>query len=138
MDIVATKPVNALIPGAEISFLAKFLLTSAHASLGLEAAKKFTGGLWVGGALSVFQHELVFRPNWLNRLFHRNIHGVAIPLMEISDVNVRSVFVTSIIDVVTQEGTLSVRCYGAAEFAEVIRRQAAVERSARREVREIS
>lgn len=57
----------------------------------------------------------------VNQIVHDGDYIVAIPLTEISSVDVRFGFVTKIIDIRTAQGTLFVRCYGARDFAEKIR-----------------
>jgi len=111
---IAEKSVNALVPHAE---------ARDHNSV-MRVLKAFTGGLWVGGTATLYETRLVFRPNRLNRAVHTGDYTSEIPLREITDVRVRSGFVTNIIDIEGPQGTtLSVRCYGAEEFAGVIRRE---------------
>jgi len=64
-----------------------------------------------------------FRPNALNLAVHKGNYTVSLPLHQVTGVEVRSGFVTKIIDIKTGAGALSMRCYGAEKFAEQIRRQ---------------
>ncbi|MCA9175735.1 MAG: hypothetical protein KDB14_14720 [Planctomycetales bacterium] len=123
---VARKTVNALIADAEMGFGAKFLVSAT----GLDATeavvngfKKAMGGLWVGGIAILYETKIAFRPNALNRAMHAGDYSVEIPLDEVSDIQVRFGFVTKIIDLVTAEGKLSIRCFGAPSFAQRIREQ---------------
>jgi hypothetical protein len=130
-NVIATKTVNALIPEAEMGFAAKFVLDkTGDAATGavLEVAKKMMGGLWVGGTVAVQRQELVFRPNWFNRLIHKADYTITIPLPEISQVDVRFGVLTKIVDINTGDGRLTFRCYGAEDFANLILSQLPVVR----------
>jgi hypothetical protein len=86
-------------------------------------AKKLMGGLWVGGTTYLTEDAVIFRPNLLNRLVHKQDYSVSIPLSEITDVKKRFGIGTQIIDVKTSKGTLSFRCYWASSFLEMINQQ---------------
>lgn len=89
-----------------------------------EFFRRLLGGLWVGGNAVLTSTELVFTPNALNSALHQEpekLH-LRISLEDIKGVQVRWGFVTKIIDVETRTATWSLRCYGAAKFAESIER----------------
>ena len=128
-NVIAKKSVNALIAEGEIGSAAKFLLDKTGGEVTgvvLEAAKKMMGGLWVGGTAMIQEKSLVFRPNWLNRLIHKAEYTVTIPFEEMTGIDVRFGMGTNIIDIVTGDGKLSIRCFGAQAFAELIQKQKAV------------
>ena len=87
----------------------------------LALASYVAGGLWVGGRAFLTTHRLVFEPNALNRAVHRNLEPVAVDLKAVAAVTHRSGLVTSIVDIITAERTLSIRAYNARAFAEKIR-----------------
>ena len=60
-------------------------------------------------------------PNAPNRSVHDGDYSVEIPLSDVSDVQVRFGSITKIIDLVTDHGKLSLRCFGAEAFAAKIR-----------------
>lgn len=122
---------NALIKDAEPDFEVFFAVSEV---LGLGAgkgavnsvslvAKKLVGGLWVGGTTYLADDAIIFRPNLLNRLVHKQDCSVIIPLHEITKVNKRFGIGTQIIDIGTLKGVLSIRCYWATSFAEAINSQ---------------
>lgn len=123
---IARKTVNALITDAEIGFGAKFIIGATGLDVtetALKGFRKAMGGLWVGGTATLYDTKIAFRPNALNRAVHAGDYSVEIPLDEVSDVVVRFGFFTKIIDIVTTDGKLSIRCYGARNFAAKIREQ---------------
>lgn len=121
---IAEKTVNALITDAEMGFAAKFLVNNTGLGVTetvLKGFKKAMGGLWVGGKATLYETRIAFRPNALNLAVHAGDYSVEILLSDVSDVQVRFGFVTKIIDIVTDHGKLSIRCYGAEAFAAKIR-----------------
>src|SRR5262245_52560912 len=121
---IANKTVNALIKNAEIAFGVRYCLNATGLHITgtvIDGLKKVMGGLWVGGTATLYATEVTFRPNALNTAIHAGDYSIAIPLADVSDVQVRFGFVTRIIDVITADGTLSIRCFGASRFADMIR-----------------
>ena len=121
---IAEKSVNALIADAEIGFFAKYLMSATSGDSTervLEVFKKEMGGLWVGGTAALYEKKLRFRPNAMNQAVHAGDYSLEIPLHEISEIKVRSGLLTNIIDIVTAKGVLSIRCFGAEDFAKMIR-----------------
>jgi len=121
-EIIEKKLANALIREAEIGGFGDFLITLAGSSISLvtSAAKKILGGLWVGGTTLLYREKVVFKPNLVNNLIHKEEYVVSIPLKRVQSVSVRFGVLTKIIDIKTSEGVLSVRCFGAKAFAEKI------------------
>ncbi|MBA4046238.1 MAG: hypothetical protein C0471_17735, partial [Erythrobacter sp.] len=119
-DALDTRVVNALLPHA-----APLVGAMPNSMRWLtEFFRRLLGGLWVGGNAVLTNTELVFTPNALNSALHQEpekLH-LRISLEDIKGVQVRWGFVTKIIDVETRTATWSLRCYGAAKFAESIER----------------
>ena len=82
--------------------------------------KFFMGGLWVGGTLSLHTDCLRFNPNKLNKRHHELLSNKKINLDQVKSVIVRKGTITDIIDIQMLHGILSVRCFGAHEFAKKI------------------
>lgn len=125
-DVITRKAVGALVRDAEVGFAAEYVMGKTAAAVTdvvLRGFKKAMGGLWVGGHATLHETHVVFQPNALNKKVHAEDYTLTIPLMSISDIKVRFGVVTKIIDLVTDHGTLSIRCYGAKAFAETIRQQ---------------
>ncbi len=123
---IAQKTVSALVADAEMGFGARFLLSATShgvTEIVLKGFKQVMGGLWVGGTATLHETKLGFRPNALNHFIHAGDYSVEIPLQEISDIQVRFGFLTKIIDIVMPHGKLSIRCFGAEDFANTIRTQ---------------
>ncbi len=121
---IAKKLVNALISDVEMNSVAKKLIELTSHGLTtavIEAMKKKMGGYWVGGTLALYADRLEFRPNFANEWLHDGDCGAALALVDVIDIRVRQGLVTNIIDIVAENRTLSVRCYGAAGFADRIR-----------------
>ena len=123
---IARKTVNALITDAEMSFGARFLVSATGLDVTetvLKGFKKAMGGLWVGGTATLYETKIAFRPNAMNKAVHAGDYSVEIPLDDVTEVQVRFGFVTKIIDIATADGKLSIRCFGAPDFAAKIREQ---------------
>lgn len=118
--IIDSKLSNALFADAEPNDRVPGVVSGE-----LHRFKKRQGGLWVGGTATLTDTHLLFGANAINDAIHKGGHAYATPLAEITAVEVKSGFLTRIIDVTTKNGaTFSFRCFGAAAFAEKIRRQA--------------
>ena len=123
---IARKTVNALITDAEMSFGARFLVSATGLDVTeavLKGFKKAMGGLWVGGTATLYETKIAFRPNAMNKAVHAGDYSIEIPLDNVTEVQVRFGFVTKIIDIATADGKLSIRCFGAPDFAAKIREQ---------------
>lgn len=123
-DPIARKRVNALIGDAKARFGVTYFVDPAGLIVTesvVEGFKKAMGGLWVGGTATLYETSIAFRPNALNRSVHDGDYSVEIPLSDVSDVQVRFGSITKIIDLVTDHGKLSLRCFGAEAFAAKIR-----------------
>ena len=79
------------------------------------------GGLWVGGVVSVLVDRLMFEPNQVNRMAHKDGLSFEIRFTDVTEVNWRRGFITNIIGVEHNGGTSSFRCFGSKAFAQSIR-----------------
>lgn len=116
--VIASKMANALFPDAQIgSALAGSIVASAVAKQGAR-----DGGLWVGGKAELTATRLRFAANGLNKALHSGGESLQfdLPLAEVRHVRLRKAFITSIVDVETDTGTYSLRCWGADGFARAI------------------
>jgi hypothetical protein len=107
---VISKVCNALIPDAEADI-------DFHVSKGL---KKWFGGLWVGGNLTISETGLSFKPNSLNSALHSNDCSVDIPFSELRSARKEFGFVTGIVVVSHAGGEFRFRCFGASNVAAAI------------------
>ena len=129
---IEKKRINAFVSDAEIGSFMRFVLEITDTTVTETVINKFKevmGGLWVGGNAILYETKLYFRPNAVNQLFHADDYSLEIPLTEIKEVNIRFGMVTKIIDLVTEHGKFSMRCYGAKKFADTIRNQVALQKS---------
>jgi hypothetical protein len=124
--VIAKKFASVLVPDAEIRPRFKSLANEAV----LERMKKMTGGLWLGGTATLYETRIGFRPHGLDRALAVGDCCYEIPLAVISEVQIRFRFVMKGIDIVTQRGKLSIRCFGAERFAYAIREQRKAPQSA--------
>lgn len=118
--IIEQKLANALFADAEASDAVPNVISGE-----LHRFRKKQGGLWVGGTATLTGTHLLFGSNALNDAFHTESQAFAIPLSDISDVAVEFGWLTKIIAVSTRDGqTRRLRCFGAKDFAEKIKKQA--------------
>ncbi len=109
---LARRVVNALISDARpISGL------GWNVAFSIWIFRKCYGGLWVGGILDLFEDRLVFAANDLNRSLTEGTLDLTLSLSKIRVVKSRFGLVTGIIDITTDDGRTSFRCYGSKEFA---------------------
>ncbi|MAT34831.1 MAG: hypothetical protein CMK06_06770 [Ponticaulis sp.] len=120
-DWTEKRVVNAHYTSAKASFGAKLVL-GLPGQLGVKTVEKAMGGLWVGGTAYLTDHSVEFHANGLNKLFHAkgSIPEVIVPLSAVTEVVFRFGVVTKIVDIVSEEGTLSVRGYDMKRFAAAI------------------
>lgn len=120
-NVIDKRMVNALIKNAEASSAANKLLGGAGKA-GLAVVEKMMGGLWVGGTAYLTATTIEFHPNALNKLFHKGGAGmgVVLNLADLTDVTHRFGVATKIIDLTTNDLTLSIRGYNTKSFAEAI------------------
>lgn len=126
-DAIEKKTCNALIENAKPNFNA-YLISLITGGVGgvvaisavLGGFKKMLGGLWVGGTTYLTKENIIFTPNKLNKMFQSNIDCLKIPLSDITSVRKEFGFITGIIRIDTENGTLKLRCYGSSEFMDKI------------------
>lgn len=115
-SVIASKLANALL--AEARPVAAASLVSGGV---LERFREQHGGLWVGGRVTLTPDALTFEPNALNRAVHTGLAAQRIPLAGVASVADRFGWVTRIIDVRQDDGSLfTFRCFGAPAFARQI------------------
>lgn len=119
--VLDKRVVNALFQDADINRLGKLML-GFDGKVSLAISRKLVGGIWVGGNTYLTPETISFQPNGLNRMFHRNMDDlrVVIPLADLAPVKRRFGVVTKIIDLTTDDMTLSIRCLNSARFADAI------------------
>lgn len=86
---------------------------------GLQKAARRTG-LWVGGRVTVDAEAVSFGPNAVNEAVHRIPTHWRVPFGAIQRVTVRFGLVSRIIDLHTDRGVVTFRCYGARALAQEI------------------
>lgn len=130
--LVAKKMANALIPEAEaidvlkITFAGLGLVGKALGHGGgdpIETIRKAYGGLWVGGEALLYEKALEFKPNAMNRAVHKGDMSFRIALRDIDAVTDRFGLVSGIIDLECGGAIVSIRTFGAKQFADEIRRR---------------
>lgn len=115
MDATYRRVVNALIPGAPMALWAKLLLYWA-----VYPTIRASGGLWVGGTLTVADGRVRFEANRLNRLFLAADVSFAVGLDEIRSVRVDPGFGTSIVVIETTTVERRVRGFDSTAIAMTI------------------
>jgi len=107
-----SKIANALIEDAQVR--ASSLLPV------LSAFRAMWGGLWVGGRVTLTPESVSFAANTLNRVAQAGTMDVAVPLDQVTNVEVLPGFFTNIVAISTPVRVLKVRCYGARRFADAV------------------
>ncbi len=116
--VITSKMANALFPDAQIGrALAGSLVATAVEKQGAR-----DGGLWVGGKAELTATRLRFAANGMNKALHSGGDALRfdVALSAVRHVRLRKAFITHIVDVDTDTGTYSLRCWGADGFARAI------------------
>ena len=116
--VITSKMANALFPDAQIGRA----LAGSIVATAVEKQGARDGGLWVGGKAELTATQLRFSANGVNKALHKGGDGLqfALPLAEVRHVRLRKAFVTHIVDVETDAGVYSLRCWSADGFARAI------------------
>jgi hypothetical protein len=111
-QVLMSKIANALVEDAEshISSLVPVL----------SAFRAVSGGLWVGGRVTLTSESVSFAPNTINRIAQSGTLDVSIPLRQVTDVTVLPGLFTSVVAISTPDRVLKVRCYWARRFADAV------------------
>lgn len=125
-EAVTTKLCNALIDSAEPSVafhlipLPAGVAAAAGSRAGFELARHAFGGTWVGGRVTLTNLRIIFEPNALNTFLQNGISAIALPLEALTGVQTRWGFLTSIVEIEAGKASLSIRCFGAKQFAQAV------------------
>ncbi|PWK32970.1 hypothetical protein [Pseudomonas sp. OV226] len=125
--ILKSKLVNFLMADVEVNY-ANVSDVYAVAESGdvdvlagvLEAFKEAYGGLWVGGKLEVTPTVVRLNANAMNRLVQDGTLDIELPLAWVRKVSVEGGFMTKIVRLDTDAGSVKFRCFGAKDVASLI------------------
>jgi len=117
--IIAVKLCNACFPKVELSDTATAITETVGVARSTRRAIDFVAkrGYWVGGSVTLTDQRIVFVPNALNSALQDGNLKLEIRLTDVTDVRVRFGILTKIIEIVSPQLTLTVRCFGATSFA---------------------
>lgn len=125
--VLKWKLVNFLVADAEVDYsTVSDLYTVAESgdvdelADVLEAFKEAYGGLWVGGGLVVTQHVVRLSANALNRAVQDGTLDIELPLALVRKVSIEGGFITKIVRLDTDAGSVKFRCFGAKDIASLI------------------
>lgn len=128
-DVIAWKYANLFSPDAEMSDGARRASLFGSDS-SVDWLRQKMGGLWVGGAVTLTHDALYFGPNAMNSAAHAADTSRDVDLARVVDVRDRFGWLTRIVDVRSDDGSVfTFRCFGARAFAEKIRAAVAARRS---------
>jgi hypothetical protein len=130
--LLAHKLANALIEEVRIARpldIALKIGTLGVSGLMFDQFHNIYGGLWVGGAVDLFEDRLVFAPNALNKAIQTGALALDVPLASITKVSWRFGVVTGIVDLDCGDHRLSIRCYGSKAFAAMVEAAVAAARA---------
>jgi hypothetical protein len=125
--IVKSKLVNFLVADAQVNYdnvsdlyeVAGSGVVDALADV-LEAFKEAYGGLWVGGKMELTQTAVRLSANAMNRVVQEGTLDIEIPLALVRKVSIEGGFVTKIVRLDTDAGSVKFRCFGAKDVASLI------------------
>lgn len=125
--IVKSKLVNFLVADAQVNYdnvsdlyeVAGSGVVDALADV-LEAFKEAYGGLWVGGKMELTDTAVRLSANAMNRVVQEGTLDIALPLSLVRKVSIEGGFVTKIVRLDTDAGSVKFRCFGAKDVASLI------------------
>jgi len=126
-EIVKSKLVNFLVADASVNYDTVSDLY-AEAERGdvdavadvLEAFRHAYGGLWVGGKVEVTHSVVRLSANALNRVVQEGELDIELPLALVRKVSVEGGFITKIVRLDSDAGSVKFRCFGAKDIASLI------------------
>ncbi|RON13666.1 hypothetical protein [Pseudomonas frederiksbergensis] len=126
-EILKSKLVNFLVADAQVNYdgvsdlydVAGSGVVEALADV-LEGFKEAYGGLWVGGKMLVTQTAVRLSANAMNRLVQEGTLDIEVPLALVRKVSIEGGFVTKIVRLDTDAGSVKFRCFGAKDVASLI------------------
>ncbi|WP_342624935.1 hypothetical protein [Pseudomonas alkylphenolica] len=113
-EILKSKRVNFLVADARVKLVSVSLIALAGV---LEAFREAYGGLWVGGKLELTRSAVRLSANTLNRVVQDGTLDIELPLALIRKVSVEGGFITNIVRLDTDVGSVEFRCFGAKGIA---------------------
>lgn len=115
---------QCLVQGVKTAFIGKRLL-GLDGQIGLKLAEKMTGGLWLNGEVFLTNDAVLFLPSIIDRTMVKSesLPVLSLALFEISDISFRKGALTRILDIKSDEVTLSFRGLGMDSFAESVQAQ---------------
>lgn len=87
----------------------------------LDRFQKIYGGLWVGGKVMVSKSEVRLSANTANRTVSVGTLDIELPLSQIQKVTIEGGFLTKIVRLDTDAGTVKFRCWRASAVANLIK-----------------
>ncbi|MBD9591004.1 hypothetical protein IB254_28360 [Pseudomonas sp. PDM03] len=128
-EILKSKLVNFLVPDARVDYDTVSDLYDEAGSGDvdalvdvLEVFRHAYGGLWVGGKVEVTHSVVRLSANALNRAIQDGTMDIELPLALVRKVSVEGGFVTKIVRLDTDVGSVKFRCFGAKDVASLIER----------------
>jgi hypothetical protein len=115
LDVIEKKVCNAFYKDEQLTKIGY-----SSGEIGLELARLFMKGLWLGGTVYLTSTKLIFELNALNKLFHSGDYRVEISLVNISQVIVKPSLGFKIIQLIIPQGDFKIRVRGATAFAGLI------------------
>ena len=126
-EILKSKLVNFLVADAQLNHANVGHLFSVAESGDvdalaevLEAFKEAYGGLWVGGKMVVTQTVVRLSANAMNRVVQEGTLDIELPLALVRKVSVEGGFLTKIVRMDTDAGSVKFRCFGAKDIVSLI------------------
>lgn len=130
-EILKSKLANFLVTDASVNY---DTVSDLYAEAGngdvdavadvLEAFRHAYGGLWVGGKVEVTHAVVRLSANALNRVVQEGTLDIELPLELVRKVSVEGGFVTKIVRLDTDAGSVKFRCFGAKDIAALIEKTA--------------
>ena len=125
-QVVLMRAANARLPDAQPKKFANAFLNLALLGLGntfLSRLREQSGGLWVGGELTLFKDRVRFTANAANAALQSGDLSQEIPMSEIGEISWRPGIVTGIIDVAhgpARDHHFQFRCFGSKHVAQTL------------------
>ncbi|MCC2594240.1 hypothetical protein LKO27_12565 [Tessaracoccus sp. OS52] len=126
-QVIATKLADALIVEAELALSPAMALPlgrrvpAGQGAVDWDWFRRFYGGLWVGGQVTLTSNRIRFAANSLNKIVRSGPMEFDVELRHVIEVTVRRGLFGNVIHVVLPGAVLQLRCLGARAFAEQIR-----------------
>lgn len=123
-DWIEKRTAQALLKGVKPNFIAR-KIAGFDGQIGMKIGEKLVGGTWMSGTVYLTNDKIIFEPGFLDKMVVQSdsIPSLSIPVADISNTAFRKELVSKILDIESEDLTLSLRGLNLESFQAAILKQ---------------